>query len=205
MPTLILRRWHLTWRLSSFRPFGRTPRAGFYGGGQSYFTHIAPYSVWEDTSTPLWWTPSNFGGKGKGGNVSWPLSKTLLKKDQCGALVDLANDTLDVSGAMLLRHADASCNGTHSTELQSREVVRDIERHDVSRPLFAYVAWHAVHDPLQVPDVFKNRFRSTIEDESRRTLAGMINNLDGGVLNITSALKARGMWRNTLTIVTTDK
>lgn len=107
---------------------------GFYDGGQSYYTHITPYGVWRDPTTPLFWTPSNFGGPGKGGNVTYPLMHT---KDRCGALVDLANDTLDATtGRIILRHADASLNGTHSTELLAKQVVDDIAGHDTSRPLF---------------------------------------------------------------------
>ena len=62
---------------------GLTCRELFAGadGGQSYFTHITPYGVWRDPSTPLFWTPSNFGGEGKGGNVTYPLSGKLLASD----------------------------------------------------------------------------------------------------------------------------
>ena len=62
-----------------------------------------------------------------------------------------------------------------------------------------------MHDPLQVPPEYKVRYEKTIEDESRRTLAAMISNLDEGFANITAALVQRGMWENTLTIVTTVK
>jgi arylsulfatase A-like enzyme len=68
-----------------------------------------------------------------------------------------------------------------------------------------YIAWHAVHDPLEVPSEYSSRFEGTIQDESRRVLAGMIANLDEGVANITAALRERGMWEQTITIVTTDK
>lgn len=241
---------------------------GFYDGGQSYYTHITPcvtatpyiitqrhthdqkpmgwyltcgltvcgrYGVWRDPATPLFWTPSNFGGQGKGGNVTYPLMHTT---DHCGALVDLANDTLDAaSGKVILRHADVSCNGTHSTELLATQVVHDINRHDSSRPLFVCetqagnlcrcflpiahqtdtvgtlicffmyevdLAWHAVHDPLEVGPEYTALYEGKIEDTSRRVLAGMISNLDEGVANITSALKQKGMWQNTLWIMTTD-
>ena len=169
----------------SYTPVGRGFDSffGFYDGGQSYFTHITPYSVWRDPTTPLWWTPSNFGGEGQGGNVSFPLSRKVLAKDQCGALVDLANDTLSASGNVILRHADASCNGTHSTELLATQVIKDIGSHDLSRPIFAYVAWHAVHDPLEVPAEYTAPYATKIEDQSRRTLAGMISNLDEGVVS----------------------
>eukprot|EP01046_Picozoa_sp_COSAG06_P038442 COSAG06_NODE_4437_length_4269_cov_6.887290_4_plen_108_part_00 len=96
--------------------------------------------MWRDATTPLFWTPSNFGGVGKGGNVSYPLSESLLKKDGCGALVDLANDTLDqATGEVVCRHASASYNGTHSTELLSRAVVNDVLAHNTTRPLFSYL------------------------------------------------------------------
>ena len=212
-PTYISRaygKWHQGYLNVSYTPVGRGFDSffGFYDGGQSYFTHITPYSVWTDPSTPLFWTPSNFGGTGMGGNVSYPLSAKLLAKDKggpCGALVDLANDSRTADGRPVLRHASAACNGTHSTELQATQVVADIASHDTARPLFAYVAWHAVHDPLQVPPEYKVRYEKTIEDESRRTLAAMISNLDEGFANITAALVRRGMWENTLTIVTTVK
>jgi arylsulfatase A-like enzyme len=69
-----------------------------------------------------------------------------------------------------------------------------------------YVAWHAVHDPLEVDERFRARFDDTIDDADRRTLAGMVAQLDEGVGNITAALRRKGdaFWANTLMIVTTD-
>jgi arylsulfatase A-like enzyme len=200
-------KWHQGFFNESYTPVGRGFDSffGFYDGGQSYFTHITPYSVWRDPSTPLFWTPSNFGGVGKGGNVSYPLSPHVLAKDRCGALVDLANDTLDSkTGNIVLRHADSKYNGTHSTELLATQVVLDIESHDKSRPLFVYLAWHAVHDPLEVAPEYTLPYAGKIQDESRRTLAGMISNLDQGVANVTAALRKRDMWKDTLWIMTTD-
>eukprot|EP01052_Picozoa_sp_SAG31_P059180 SAG31_NODE_18508_length_633_cov_1.327715_1_plen_50_part_10 len=50
------------------------------------------------------------------------------------------------------------------------------------------MAWHAVHDPLEVPPEYTKQYEGgLIEDESRRTLAGMISNLDSGIANITLA------------------
>eukprot|EP01052_Picozoa_sp_SAG31_P059181 SAG31_NODE_18508_length_633_cov_1.327715_2_plen_91_part_00 len=68
--------------------------------------------------------------------MTYPLSHSILAKDHCGALVDLANDSL-VDGEIVLRHASARYNGTHSTELLTTAIVNDIAAHDVSRPLFA--------------------------------------------------------------------
>ena len=160
--------------------------------------------MWRDASTPLWWTPSNLGCKGCGSNATRPLSKKLLKVDRCGALVDLADDKRGKDGKIQLAHAAATLNGTHSTELMAARVVADIGAHNVSKPLYAYVAWHAVHDPLQVDALYMKPYEGAIEDVSRRTLAGMISNLDLAIENITKALKARGMWANTVTVLTTD-
>ena len=66
------------------------------------------------------------------------------------------------------------------------------------------LAWHAVHDPLEVGAEYTKPFEGKIEDTSRRVLAGMISNLDEGVANVTRALKQKGMWENTLWIMTTD-
>ena len=75
--------------------------------------------------------------------------------------------------------------------------------HDISKPLFAYVAWHAVHDPLQAPEKYIKLYDKIIQDQSRKTLAAMITNLDDGIYNISAALKRRGMWNNTVIIFTT--
>ena len=195
---------------ASYTPVGRGFDSffGFYDGGQSYYTHITPYSVWTDPSVPLWWTPTNFGCTGCGANASgWPLPPDKLH-DGCGALVDLADDIDSVAAdgrhTPVLRHAAATFNGTHSTDLIAARVVADIETHDVSRPLFAYVAWHAVHDPLQVQRSYEERYAGVIQDASRRRLAGMVSHVDEGMANITAALKAAGMWEDTLVVVTTD-
>ena len=66
------------------------------------------------------------------------------------------------------------------------------------------LAWHAVHDPLEVGPEYTAPYEGKIEDTSRRVLAGMISNLDEGVANITSALKQTGMWENAIWIMTTD-
>ena len=66
------------------------------------------------------------------------------------------------------------------------------------------LAWHAVHDPLEVDPEYTALYEGKIEDTSRRVLAGMISNLDQGVANVTDALKQKGMWKNTVWIMTTD-
>jgi len=74
-----------------------------------------------------------------------------------------------------------------------------------SQPLFLTYAPHLVHEPLQVPTVYLQRFSSVIKDNSNRLwYSAMVAMLDDVVGNVTSALKATGMWDNTLLLFTSD-
>ena len=59
------------------------------------------------------------------------------------------------------------------------------------------------HYPLQAPLEYQEKF-SFIEDDNRRTYAAMVSFLDDQIANITGALKAKGMWDNTLMVLTSD-
>ena len=47
-------------------------------------------------------------------------------------------------------------------------------------------------------------YTGVIQDKQRRLFAGMLTAMDEGIGNITAALKARGMWDNTLVVFTSD-
>lgn len=94
-------------------------------------------------------------------------------------------------------------NGTYSSYLYGGEAVRIINAHDVSLPLFMYVAFPLVHGPLEVEDKFLNLYDESIHHE-RRVGLGMISAVDEAITNITEALKARGMYENSLIIVSSD-
>ena len=66
-----------------------------------------------------------------------------------------------------------------------------IESHNSSTPLFLYMAFQNVHIPLQVPKRYSDKY-SFIDDEDRRTYAGMVDILDEAVGNITQAMKDAG-------------
>ena len=71
-------------------------------------------------------------------------------------------------------------------------------------PVFAYVAWQAVHEPMQAPASYIEPFTSSIEDASRRVYAGMLSALDEGIGNITTALKAAGMYSRSVIVLSND-
>ena len=94
--------------------------------------------------------------------------------------------------------------GTYSTHLFTRRAVEVIESHDTEQRLFLYLAYQAVHCPREVPASYVAPYARANMSEPRATFAGMLSCLDEGVANVTSALKARGMWNDTLLFFSTD-
>ena len=100
----------------------------------------------------------------------------------------------------------AEVNGVYSATLETAEVARIVAAHPPSKPLFMYMAFHSVHgpneDPYPVVDV--NETFPEIVDPARKIFAGMVLALDKAVENITSAYKAAGLWKDTVTVFSTD-
>jgi len=83
--------------------------------------------------------------------------------------------------------------------------VKLIERHDPSQPMFLYLAHQAVHAPDEVPKQYYDSYANqTIWDDRRQTYAAMLSSADESIANVTAAPQERGMWNNTLVVVTTD-
>ncbi|XP_005093145.1 arylsulfatase B [Aplysia californica] len=95
-------------------------------------------------------------------------------------------------------------NGTYSTHLYTRKSIELIEKASSSKqPLFLYLAYQAVHSPMEAPDKYIKPY-SFIKNKYRRIYAGMVSAMDEGIGNITAALKQNGLWEDTILIFTTD-
>lgn len=70
-------------------------------------------------------------------------------------------------------------------------------------PLFFYVAFQNNHEPLEAPDRYIEMYPEHWRDD-RRWYAGMTTYWDECVGNITQTLKDKGMYSNTLIVLTTD-
>lgn len=99
--------------------------------------------------------------------------------------------------------ATALAGTVYEEELFRDRFTKIIQEHDVSKPLFLYYGSKVGHYPLEAPLEYQNKF-SFIDDENRRLYAAMVNYLDDNLANMTAQLKARGMWDNTLLVLSSD-
>lgn len=71
-----------------------------------------------------------------------------------------------------------------------------------ARPFFVYLAFNAVHAPLQAPDDEIARFDTG--NKNRDTLLAMGKRLDDAIGRIVGTLKSEGVWENTLLFFISD-
>lgn len=88
------------------------------------------------------------------------------------------------------------------TDALTREAVDFIDRHD-DKPFFLYLAYNAVHSPLQGADAYMEKF-AHIEDLQRRIFAAMLANMDDSVGEVLAKLKESGIEKDTLVFFLSD-
>ncbi|XP_041480175.1 arylsulfatase B-like [Lytechinus variegatus] len=94
--------------------------------------------------------------------------------------------------------------GTFSTTLYTNRARQIIRKQPRNKPLFLYLAYEAVHTPLNVPDQYSRPYEGIIGNSKRQKYAGLVNILDEAVKNISEALKYNGLYDNSVIIFTTD-
>jgi arylsulfatase A-like enzyme len=88
------------------------------------------------------------------------------------------------------------------TDQLAREAVGFIDRHQKG-PFFLYLAYNAVHTPLEAPDPAVQRF-AAVKDPERRTYLAMTAKLDEAVGVVLAKLRASGLEENTLIFFLSD-
>ncbi|XP_043917545.1 arylsulfatase J [Protopterus annectens] len=91
----------------------------------------------------------------------------------------------------------------YSTYMYTQKVEQILISHNPKKPLFLYLAFQAVHTPLQVPMHYVERYRS-ITNIHRRRYAAMVTCLDEAINNVTRALKKYGYYNNSILIYSSD-
>ena len=116
-----------------------------------------------------------------------------------------SREFIHLNGFDLRRNEEVATDaaGKYSTFLFTDEAVEIIETHDLDTPLFLFVAYQAVHSPLEVPEQYTARYRD-IKNSARRIYAGKVSCMDEGIGNITRALQNRGLWEDTVLFFSTD-
>lgn len=90
----------------------------------------------------------------------------------------------------------------YSVFLIASEAAKLIKARDKSKPMFMYVPFNGVHSPHQVPDKYKEPYKSM--PEPRQTYAGMCAAMDEAVGTVLKAIDDEKMRDNTLIIWTND-
>ncbi|HET6883057.1 MAG TPA: sulfatase-like hydrolase/transferase [Pirellulales bacterium] len=102
----------------------------------------------------------------------------------------------------IVRDGQPEAEPTYLTDAFTREAVGFIDRQQ-DKPFFLYVAYNAVHSPLQGANAYVQQFGS-IDDVHRRIFAAMLSNLDDGVGAILDKLHAAHLDDDTLLFFLSD-
>lgn len=113
-------------------------------------------------------------------------------EDGCGEVTDLWDSDRPAHGM----------NGTYGDYLYTGRAVSVIESHDVTTPLFFYLALQCAHDPMEVPAQYKAIYSHLPHD--MQVEYGFSSVIDEAIGNVTAALKSKGMWENTVLVVSSD-
>lgn len=90
------------------------------------------------------------------------------------------------------------------TDAFAREAEAFIERNKAQeKPFFLYLAFNAVHTPMQADDPRLQKF-AAIEDKTRRTYAAMMSAMDDGIGRVQAKLASAGLEKNTLVMFISD-
>jgi arylsulfatase A-like enzyme len=106
------------------------------------------------------------------------------------------------SSKTILRSKEPAPEKEYLTDAFGREAVSFIERH-AAKPFLLYLAFNAVHTPMEAPEDRLKRFDS-IADKARRTYAGMLTAMDEAVGKVMAKLRAAGLEERTLVFFLSD-
>ena len=187
--TGLVGKWHLG-GTAKFHP-QRRGFDTFYG-----FLHEGHYYVpppWDGHLTWLRRVTLPDGGKGRwtspDGRVTWSTHLNNFEPDY-----DADNP--------VLRNSQPVEERENLTDAFTREAADFIARHR-AQPFFLYLAYNAVHSPIQAPDAYARKF-AHIPDLHRRLFAAMLAHLDDSVGRVLAQVRAAGLEERTLIVLLSD-
>ena len=186
--TGLIGKWHQGGS-AAYHPF-RHGFDEFFG-----FTHEGHYFVpppWNGVTTMLRRKSLPNGGKGR-----WVGEKGLIYSTH----MKNAEPDYDANNP-IVRGGQPVVETEYLTDAFTREAVSFIDRHD-DKPFFLYLAYNAVHSPLQGADKYMEKF-AHIDDVHRRIFAAMLANMDDSVGAVMNQLRKSGLEENTLVFFLSD-
>lgn len=91
----------------------------------------------------------------------------------------------------------------YTTDLFTDEALGFVDRH-ADKPWFIYLAYNAVHTPLEIVDKHKDRIPADVTDPSRRGYLSLLLGLDDAIGRITAHLEKTGRSKDTLIFFFSD-
>ncbi len=104
---------------------------------------------------------------------------------------DAANDR-----SPMLRGIEPAGKFDYTTDALAAETVAFVEKHR-NAPWFAYLAFNAVHSPMEASEKYLSRF-AKITDKKRKNFAGMLSAMDDGIGAVLGKIRELGQEENTL-------
>jgi len=105
-------------------------------------------------------------------------------------------------GAPILRGTTVVDEKEYLTDAFGREAVSFIDKHK-EKPFFLYLAFNAVHTPMQATDDRLKKFES-IKDNTRRTYAAMMSAMDDAIGKVLDKVRTEKLEENTLICFISD-
>jgi arylsulfatase A-like enzyme len=102
----------------------------------------------------------------------------------------------------ILRGTKAVDEKEYLTDAIRREAVSFIDK-NAKDPFMLYLAFNAVHTPMQATDKYLNRFPD-IKDNQRKTYAAMLSAMDDAIGAVLAKLREKGLEDNTLIFFFSD-
>lgn len=177
-------------------------RLGLYTGGEAGSGLPMSETIFPQHLKPAGYATAQFGKWHLGPDPAW--SPALRGFDEVfGFLGRGAHDyfKLDDPEDPIYRGTEIVHEKGYLTDRLGEETAAFITRNKAS-PFFAYLAFNAVHAPLQAPDDEIAKFNTG--DKDRDTLLAMGKRLDDAIGRVVATLKQEGVWENTLLFFISD-
>ena len=150
-------------------------------------------------------------GKWDAGMTTWDYTPTCRGFDYFYGFYGPAQDhyTHTAGGGLDLREDFAAVvdeNTTYSTTLYTGKVqawVQGAVQAGHADRTFVYLAYQAMHSPIEAPEQYTNDPRCS-RLGPRRVYCGMMLALDEGIGNVTGTYKSLGIWNDTAVVFATD-